>query len=296
MSEKILSIGEILWDEFPRGEFLGGAPFNVACHLNMLSHTVTMASRIGNDQRGRRIIDNLRQRGMSTDFIQQDPAHNTGRVTVSLSEDHQPSYTIANPSAWDFIENNDDLTRAARHNTMLVFGSLAQRNPVSRKTIQSLLKLSRLTVFDINLRPPFVERDVIEASLHGSHILKLNEAELELLSDWFKLKGSIKKRVALLAKQFICPTICVTRGSAGAALHHLGVWSEHPGYAVKVKDTVGAGDAFLAAMLHGILEGFSNARILAYANAVGAYVAGQQGATPILDIKAVRKMMKNQPR
>ena len=286
----ILCIGEVLWDSLPRGLFLGGAPFNVACHLRMLGETVHMASRIGDDELGRQILRRLAQKGLSPDDIQIDPQHPTGMVNVTLAQKDQPSYEIVAPSAWDFIEADQALRRKAAEARVLVFGSLAQRSERSRGTLETLRRIVPLNVFDINLRPPFIDRGVIAASLADAHLVKLNDQELGQLSEWFGLGSRLRPAVTALAERFQCATVCVTRGAEGALLWHGGEWFEQPGIAVEVKDAVGAGDAFLAGLIHTLLAGKNGAAMLRFANALGAYVASQDGATPSLNLAEIERL------
>lgn len=290
MTTPILCIGEVLWDSLPRGLFLGGAPFNVACHLRMLGEEVTMASRIGDDELGRQILRRLAQKDLSGDHIQIDPQHPTGMVNVTLTQKDQPSYEIVAPSAWDFIEADEALRRGAAAAQVLVYGSLAQRSERSRRTIGTLRRIAPLNVFDINLRPPFIDRGVIEASLTDAHLVKLNDQELRQLSEWFGLGSRTRPAVGALAERFQCDTVCVTRGAEGALLWHGGEWFEQPGITVEVKDAVGAGDAFLAGLIHTLLAGKNGAAMLRFANALGAYVASRDGATPGLDLAEIGRL------
>lgn len=287
---QILCIGEVLWDSLPRGLFLGGAPFNVACHLRMLGEDVHMASRIGDDELGRQILRRLSQKDLSGDYIQIDPQHPTGMVNVTLAQKDQPSYEIVAPSAWDFIEADEPLRRNAADARVLVFGSLAQRGERSRDTIESLRRQIPLNIFDINLRPPFIDRAVIEASLADAHLVKLNDQELQQLADWFGFQQGIRPAAEALGDRFNCDTVCVTRGAEGALLWHGDEWFEQPGIAVEVKDAVGAGDAFLAGLIHTLLAGKDGAEMLRFANALGAYVASRDGATPPLDLAGIERL------
>ena len=289
MKSKILCIGEILWDIFPNGSFLGGAPFNAACHLHMLGENVKIVSRIGDDPLGEKVMSSLKEKGIDPKYMQKDEKFRTGIVKVSINDVSNPSYEIVEPAAWDFIEVSDNLTEAALTADVLVFGSLAQRNHVSRNTIGILRKLVPVKVFDINLRPPYDNRLVVEDSLKNTQIVKLNDKELIQLAKWFGFPKEIKKSVLTLASEFNCSTVCVTRGEQGAVLWHNKAWTEHNGFKVSVKDTVGAGDAFLASMISGIMAGYTNEVILRNANAVGAYVASKNGATPILNFQEIKR-------
>jgi|SRR5579862_488109 len=291
MTGEILCVGEVLWDVFPTGRFLGGAPLNVACHLRALGLPAMMVSRVGDDDLGREILQRLPQSGLATDFVQVDKQLPTGRVHVSFQCPQTPEYDIVMPASWDAIECTDELVERAGRCRAIVFGSLAQRGEQSRKTIQLLLKTKALRVFDINLRSPFASREVVEQSLQQSDLVKLNEDELQRLCKWFDVNGkNAAQNAAAIARHFGCGSICITRGSGGATWWHRGSWYEHPGYRVPVVDTVGAGDAFLAALLSGLLLERSPADVLQYANAVGAFVATQNGATPPLTRRAIDEL------
>ena len=295
MNSEILCVGEVLWDALPAGLFLGGAPFNVACHLNELGLPVTFASRIGNDALGGEITRRLEHRGISTDLLQVDDELPTGFVVVGLDTTGVPDFTIVAPSAWDEIALSPALQERAADARAIVFGSLAQRNATSRETIRQLLKTDALKVFDVNLRKPFDSKDIVEESLKLADIAKLNDDELERLDGWFGLCGgdfTLEAAARSLAERFACPTVCVTRGASGAALWTEGAWYEHAGVRVEVADTVGSGDAFLAAFLERTFSGASSAEVLAYANAVGAYVATQNGATPVHDQETIERLLK----
>jgi len=280
MSSRILCIGEILWDALPDGLFLGGAPFNVASHLLALGQDVVFASRVGDDRLGQEALRRMHARGLSTRLVGVDEKLSTGFVRVELQASGEPGYEILEPVAWDAIRLTEELRATAETADVLVYGSLAQRRPASRQTIRQLFGADLVRVFDVNLRPPYVVKDTVEASVQAADVVKLNEDELNRLRRWFDLVGSTEESVAQLARRFGCHAVCVTQGCSGALLWtEDGCW-QHEGYAVEVVDTVGAGDAFLAALLTGLLEETSGDVILDRANRLGAYVASRSGATP----------------
>jgi fructokinase len=288
MSDKILCYGEVLWDALPAGLFVGGAPFNAAAHLHQLGEDVVFASRIGDDLLGEEILRRLEHWGMATNLVQRDTELPTGFVRVALEVTTGPAYTILEPSAWDRVEASSELIAAASDAQALVFGSLAQRSECSRNTLRSIAELGSQMVFDVNLRPPFDDRDIVEESLGVSSVVKLNDDEADTLAGWYGLPSDgLPSTIEALADRFEVTTVCVTRGESGAILLHNGEWAEHPGYRVEVADTVGAGDAFLAALLSRLFAGDSLDVVLDYANAVGAFVASRNGATPVHDANEI---------
>lgn len=280
-SGEILCVGEVLWDSLPAGLFLGGAPLNVACHLAALGVPVGMVSRVGADRLGEEAVARIAAQGVATDLVQVDPVLETGLVRVRLDERGTASYEIAGPVAWDAVRHTDELARRAGRARAIVFGCLAQRSAATRETIRRLCGSAALKVLDPNLRPPHTPPDVVRESLELADLLKLNEEELRELGSWFGLPEEPRQAAAALADRFGCRLVCVTRGPRGAALWHEGRWSEHPGLSVEVRDTVGAGDAFLAALLAGALDGRDDSELLERANRRGAEVAARPGAVPV---------------
>jgi fructokinase len=276
----ILCIGEVLGDALPAGLFLGGAPFNVACHLNQLGEEVSVVSRVGEDALGYEALRRMQARGIDDTHVQRDLTHRTGFVEVALDATGTPDYTIIEPVAWDRMEYTRVLADHAATARAVVFGSLAQRWSPSRETIPALWAADVPAVFDVNLRPPFVERAIVERSLQAATIVKMNDEELAQMTTWFGLQDAPQRAIEALSDRFDIATICVTRGAHGAVLWNEGAWAEHPGYAVDVADTVGAGDAFLAGLLAAYFAGEDDAGLLDAAARLGAFVAMQMGPTP----------------
>lgn len=283
-SDSVLCVGEVLWDALPAGLFLGGAPFNVASHLRQLGRPATLASRVGDDALGHEALRRIAAGGLDPALVQTDPLLPTGFVRVRVDAAGIPDYDIVEPSAWDALVADAHLLRVAGAARAVVFGSLAQRQFASREAVHAVVAASRLAVFDVNLRPPHVDPAVVEASLHAADVVKLNEDELNVLTDG---SGGFWDRVERLADEFGCRVVCVTRGGAGAALWRDGFRTEHPGYTVPVADTVGAGDAFLAAFLDAFLDGRPDDEALDRACRLGAFVASRPGATPAHDAAAI---------
>lgn len=286
-SAEILCVGEVLWDALPAGLFLGGAPFNVACHLRAAGWRVSMVSRVGADRLGEEVLRRAAWYGVGTDLIQIDGERPTGLVRAVIDDAGNAEYELLEPAAWDAIEWSDELVRRAGAARALVFGTVAQRHKTSRATIERLWETRALMVFDANLRPPYDDQAVVQRSLKHANVVKVTERELGTISQWFALDGTLRERAAALAEQFDCETVCVTRGRDGAALWREGRWTEESGYDVEVRDTVGAGDAFLALLLAGLLDGADDHVTLRNANLIGAYVATQLGAVPMDQLATV---------
>ncbi|EDY16203.1 PfkB domain protein [Chthoniobacter flavus Ellin428] len=282
---KIVGIGEVLWDLLPAGQQLGGAPANFVCHAHALGADARLISRIGNDPDGREIIERFRARGLPTDTLAIDSTAPTGTVSVTVDAAGHPQYIIHENVAWDRIAADEIALEAVRNADAVCFGSLAQRTPHVVKTVATLLAATRpdtLRIFDINLRPPFIQADVITSSLTAANALKLNDQELPVLAELFQLTGSPAEQLTALAKRFSLRLIALTRGGDGSMLWADGQLVEQPRTPITVRDTVGAGDSFTAAVTVGFLHRWSLDQISQHANAVAAYVCSQAGATPPL--------------
>lgn len=281
---QVACFGEVLWDILPGKTLPGGAPMNVAYHLQKLSVPTAMISSIGDDEPGQRLLEILEQHKLTTEYIQIDSAHETGKVHAQPSSNAplEMKYDIVQPVAWDYISFTPALRELAQQpgDSFLVFGSLASRNMESRQTLLSLLKGNRTFVLDINLRPPHYEKELLAELLHQCHILKLNEAELSIIGAWHQWPDNMEAQVKALGLQYAIPTIIVTLGEKGAALLKKGKFYQHPGYKVNVADTIGSGDAFLAGFLYSTIKRYSPSDALAFSCALGAVVASYHGGCP----------------
>jgi fructokinase len=286
----VVCFGEILWDILPTGAVPGGAPMNVAYHLKKLGQNPALITRVGPDELGKELVAIMRRNEITTDFFQTDDVLATGRVHATIGANHEVLYEILKPVAWDNIQWDKALGSLIENASYFVFGSLASRNPVSRKTLFRLLEAARNKVLDINLRPPFYSRQLIEKLLPHADFLKLNLAELELITGWFTGFGSEADRIRVLQDRFRIPSIVVTRGGDGAIFNHLGNVYEHRGFKVQVADTVGSGDAFLAAMIARTAAGDAPEAILEFAGALGALVASYHGPCPDYKVSEITEM------
>src|SRR5680860_374696 len=246
-NKQILCIGEVLWDRLPSGAKPGGAPMNVALHLNAIGQNVSIASRIGNDEPGKELKTFLENSGLNTELVQVDEHLPTSEVLVHLDENNNASYEICEPVAWDNLELTDSLMTKARQSGLFIYGTLASRNPLSRETIMNLLDYDAVKLIDVNFRQPYDSKEVVERLLAKTDIVKLNDDELFIFAQWYnKHKHNEQSLIKWFAQQYNLKMVCVTKGDKGALLYCEGEFYEHPGFKVNAVDTVGAGDAFLA--------------------------------------------------
>ena len=281
----ILCFGEVLWDLLPDALVPGGAPLNVAYHLHRLGQPVRVVSAVGTDRLGDELLRCAAHWGLPADGIARRADLPTGEVRASVGPDGEARYDIAASSAWDRIELDAPTLAAAATARALVFGSLAQRSAANRAALERLraaLPAAALRVFDVNLRPPHDDLDLVRSLARHATVLKLNAAEAERLARGGAVGAEAQARA--LAAQTGCTLVCVTAGARGAGLLRANRWHWEPGRPVAVVDTVGSGDAFLAALVSHTLEGrWADAEILARACRLGEWVATQRGATPVYD-------------
>ncbi|HWR13694.1 MAG TPA: carbohydrate kinase [Terriglobales bacterium] len=282
----VVGIGELTWDLLPGGKQLGGAPSNFAYISSLFGNRGIIVSAVGDDELGREAIAYCDQLGLDTNYIQVDDDHPSSTVQVSLDEHGQPSFEIAKQIAWDFLTWNKDLEQLARQVDVICFGSLAQRNQVSRDTTERFLRASRegcLRIFDTNLRQAFFSPTVLKTGFALATVAKLNNNELPVVLQTLGLPATDDPVTdcRLLLEQFGLELVCLTRGAHGSWLVTRDGASEHPGFRVGVIDTVGSGDAFAAAMAHQLRKGASLDVINEFANRVASWVASRPGATPV---------------
>lgn len=285
MSRRVLGVGEVLWDLLPGGAQLGGAPANFACHARALGADAAVVTRVGRDARGREILDRLQALGLPSSLVQVDETRPTGTVSVELEGDGVPRFTIHEGVAWDSLLAPEPALAAAGGADAVCFGSLAQRHEPARSSVQALVAATpaaALRIFDVNLRQQHYSREVVEQSLRLANVLKLNDGELPVLASLFGLDGEAEAQLDALARRFELRLVALTRGGHGSLLRGDAGSSEHPGVPAQVEDTVGAGDAFTAALAMGLLLGWPLDEVNARANEVAAHVCTFAGATPPL--------------
>ena len=280
----VVGAGEALWDVFPDGDHFGGAPANVALHAAALGAEAWLVSAVGHDARGDAALARLDAAGVRRSTVPRLADHPTGVVRVSLNVASHPVYDIAAESAWDYVPWSATVQQGAERADAIAFGSLAQRGPVSRATIRRAVAAtpgSAWRLFDVNLRQDYYDAGVLMASLELANAVKLNEEELPVVVRLCGLNSAPPAdQLRALCDRFGLRLAALTRGPCGAVLvTPTDVW-ESAAPATVVVDTVGAGDAFTAALLVGLLVGRPLDEVSRRANAVAAYVCSQPGATP----------------
>lgn len=288
----VVCFGEVLWDVFPTHKKIGGAPLNVALRMNSIGVASTIISKIGNDENGKDIIKYIEDHNMSSTLIQVDSDYMSGVVHVMINEKGNASYDIHYPSAWDKIVVNSAVEKQVSEADAFVFGSLICRDEISRASLFSLLKKAKYKVLDANLRAPYYTTEVLIELMFKADFIKLNDEELYEISQ--KLESpynSFEQNIKFIAEKTNTKQICVTKGAFGAVLYYNEKFYYNSGYFVKVVDTVGAGDSFLATLIVRLLKGKSPQKSLNYACAIGALVAGQEGANPKISDKEIKKFM-----
>jgi len=280
----VVAAGEVLWDVLPDGDHLGGAPANVALHAAALGARVSLVSAVGCDARGAEVLERLQAANVERDAVAQLADYPTGVVRVSLDPTGQPVYDIAAESAWDYVPWSRTVQRVAEQADAIVFGSLAQRAPVSRATIRQAVAATRpgaWRLFDVNLRQTYYDAEVLTASLTLANAVKLNEEELPIVA---RLCGAspapVTDQLRGLCERFDLKLAALTRGACGSVLVTRDGVCESTAPPTVVADTVGAGDAFTATLLIGVLAGRPLDEVSRRANAVASYVCSQPGATP----------------
>ena len=293
---QVVCFGEVLWDNFPSGKKPGGAVMNVAYHLKTLGVNSHLISRVGADENGRELMQVLEGLGLDSTLVQVDQEQKTSTVEVHTDQNNEVTYEIVKPVAWDYIAFETPQTHLVARADAIVYGSLSGRCETSRKTLAHLLELASYRVMDVNLRAPDYGDEYISALLYKTDLLKLNSDELTIISNWFSKDCRTETdRVELLRNKFSIPEIVVTKGSKGASYY--GDQTEHhwDAYDIKVEDTVGSGDSFLAGLLAMKLSGEYINDTLDFAVALSAFITTKTGACPpykIADINSFMRMSK----
>lgn len=280
----IVCFGEVLWDVFPEGAKAGGAPFNVAYHVHKAGTDVKMLSRIGNDELGKKLTDQIKEWGITADYIQIDQEHPTSTVIAKIDEHNEASYEIINHVAWDYIDFLPEHEPLVAEAEAFVFGSLSARNPKTRETLLKLLEFSKLRIFDVNFRPPFIDVELIKELLHKADIVKMNKAEMRMILEFLSEEYVTEdESAAFIRNHFNIKEIVLTKGSKGARYFTGNRNYGFSAVSIQIADTVGSGDAFLSGFLSKRIQGKSAEEIMNEAIALGAFITSKTGACPDYD-------------
>ena len=288
----ITCFGEVLLDVFPTHKKIGGAPLNVAVRLQSLGNTIAIISSVGADKRGKKIVDFIQKNKLNSEGLQVDEQLKTGNVKVTLNSKGSASYDIMFPRAWDNIQLTEKAKNITKESDAFVYGSLVARDVVSRNTLYELLKIANYKIFDVNLRQPHYTIDVLKSLMNQANFIKFNDDEIfEIAKDLNFESTSLEENIQFIAEATHTASICVTKGKHGAILYYHDAFYYNKGYHIKVVDTVGAGDSFLASLITKLLEKESPQKALDFACAVGALVAGSEGANPAIKVEDVNKFI-----
>jgi fructokinase len=286
MNDIVVGMGEALWDVLPEGKKIGGAPANFAYHVSQFGLPGYVVSAVGDDALGKEIVENFTSKGLNQ-LIAEVP-YPTGTVQVEIDQAGIPQYDIKENVAWDNIPYTDSLEALAKRTKAVCFGSLAQRNVVSRETINRFLDAmpqsdDSLVVFDVNLRQGFYNKEILCNSMSRCNILKINDEELVTVSRMFGYPGiDLQDKCWILLGKYNLKMLILTCGINGSYVFTPGNVSFQPTPKVEVADTVGAGDSFTAAFISSILKGRSVQEAHSRAVRTSAYVCTKKGAMPIL--------------
>jgi fructokinase len=284
MKKRIVGLGEVLWDHLPGRTCLGGAPANFAYITTLMGDQGIIASRVGEDSPGIEALRRMEELGLNIDYVQTDRQCPTGTVKVQVDGNGLPRFEIAHPAAWDSLKWTEDWQHLADEADAVCFGSLAQRSEESRSTIRHFLNATSpgtVKVFDVNLRQSYYSSQVLTESMKLADIVKLNDEELPKIMSLNKAPHKDELSSAQwLIRTYNLKLVCITRGGRGSLLVRSKDSSQHPGFRVRVADTVGSGDAFTAGLVHEYLQGASLDLMNEVSNLVGAWVASEVGAMP----------------
>ena len=291
---KIVCFGEVLWDVFSNHKKIGGAPLNVATRLQSFKNDVTMISAIGNDRLGKLILEYLKEHNINSSQIQILDDFETGEVAVTLDDKGAASYKIAHPKAWDKIQFTEKASAVVKNADAFVFGSLITRDEVSKNTLYKFLALPNYKVFDVNLRKPFYEKNILFELMEKANFVKFNDEEIYEIAAFLNSPyKNLEQNIHFLSKETNTNHICVTKGEHGAVLLYDGKMFYNSGYQIKVADTVGSGDSFLATLISNLLQKENPQKAIDTACALGALVAQKEGANPFVSAKEITDFMKN---
>ena len=290
----ICSFGEVLWDIFPSGKLPGGAPMNLAIGVQNLGIPAVMLSRVGTDALGIALQDFLKSKNCTIEHLQVDKQHATGVVQVKATSTGENHYEIVENSAWDYMEATPSARKIVKNAFAIAYGTLSCRHEISKNALLNLLKDAPIKIYDVNFRQPFYNQALVEALMQPANVVKMNDEELEIMSYWYGLsRKTEREQMWYLKNEFHLDKIVVTKGANGAVMLDDSGHYESNGFKVKVVDTVGSGDAFLAGLVKSLyFDALSPQSALKFACALGAYVATHKGANPIVNQSHIYQILK----
>ncbi|RLD62250.1 MAG: hypothetical protein DRJ05_00815 [Bacteroidetes bacterium] len=287
-NKKVLCIGEVLWDNLPGGTMPGGALLNIAHHLHNKKIPVTLVSKVGTDTKGIELLGHMKEAGLKTDVIYFDDTLPTSEVDVNIDRFKNIKYSICEPVAWDNLKINMKIVDFAGTAGAIVYGSLASRNNITQDTIRVLLSFDNVKIMNVNLRPPYDTKELVEPLLKKADIAKLKEQEMDQILGWHnKVIISEKDKLKWLSEFYDCSIICLTKGKNGAVVYN-NILYTHPGYQTETRDNVGTGAAFLAGFISSLISKNTIQQSLDEACANAALTASSDGAMPEYENKDLR--------
>jgi fructokinase len=280
MSKKVICFGEALWDNFPNYNEIGGAPLNVAIHLKKLGVDAQFISRIGDDKMGDEILNFLKKFNFDSTLIQVDKKYNTGEVNISLDKSKSANYIIKYPCAWDKIVMKENHIKVVENSDFFVFGSLILRDDISRETLLKLISHANFKIFDVNIRDPYYDFELIYFLMQKSNMIKFNKEELERIStDIGIISNSIENKILEISNKTNTKLICLTLGEKGVIFYD-SKFHYQDAFKTEVLNTVGAGDSFLAMLIEGIISNKKPELFLKRAAALSSFVCSKFGPNP----------------
>ena len=288
----LVCFGELLWDNLPTGKVAGGAPFNIVNRATALGLTAEVITSVGSDPLGQELVELVSTKGNSTKYIQQHDTLQTSVVNIEVRANGEPQYDIIYPVAWDDVKIDKSVLTLVRNASAFVYSSLGLRDERSREALFQLLESAQLKICDINLRDGHFTKETILRMIEKADILRANESELAMISSWLGLDHlNRKEQMQSLTKRYNYKMVITTLGGEGAVCFKDGQFHVQPVFKVEVKDTVGAGDAFLASFIYSYLCKMPITECMKFACAVGSLTASKHGGTPSISKSEIDTML-----
>ncbi len=293
-SVDLVCFGELLWDNLPSGKVAGGAPFNIVNRATALGLKAEVIASVGDDPLGAELTALVASKGNSTKYIQQHPTLQTSVVNIAVGDNGEPHYDIVYPVAWDDIKIDASIISLVKSASSFVYSSLGLRDERSREVLFQLLAFAQLKICDINLRDGHYTKETILRMIKQADILRANETELDMISSWLGLDHlDRKEQMQSLAERYNYKMVITTLGGEGAVCFIDDRWHVQPVFKIEVKDTVGAGDAFLASFIYSYLHQQPIEQCMKFACAVGSLTASKDGGTPSISESEIETMINS---